>query len=146
MQANPATHVDQPPPPQRDALGSILWRCVRLRCPVCGQGPMFAGFFQMHPECSTCGYRFIRESGFYLGSIYVNYGLTALVVAISYPLLVFYYELPERYVLRATAVWVIAFPILFFRFARCLWLGFDQFLDPKPAPRPVQADERSQDE
>jgi len=30
----------------------------------------------------------------------------------------------------------VAFPIWFHRYARALWMGFDQFLDPRPAPKP----------
>ena len=44
----------------------------------------------------SCGVAFEREAGFYLGSIYVNYGVTALVVAIGYPLLLFNQVVEEQ--------------------------------------------------
>jgi hypothetical protein len=43
----------------------------------------------MPARCSHCGLRLERESGFYLGAIYFNYGITALTVAVAYPLLTF---------------------------------------------------------
>ena len=34
------------------------------RCPVCGVGPLFAGFLKIAPDCSACGMDFSRaESG-----------------------------------------------------------------------------------
>lgn len=73
----------------RMGFGTLVWRSVRLRCPVCGRGKLFAGWFKMHSRCGVCDAKFEREAGFFLGSIYFNYGLTALVVAIAYPVLLF---------------------------------------------------------
>ena len=38
----------------------------------------------------------VREPGFYLGSIYVNYGLTAVLITAAYFLLFFTTEIPTR--------------------------------------------------
>jgi len=42
----------------------------------------------MHDACAGCGASFRRESGFYLGSIYINYGVTVVVTGALYALLV----------------------------------------------------------
>jgi uncharacterized protein (DUF983 family) len=110
----------------------LLWRSLRLRCPVCGKGKLFRGFLRMHETCSSCGTRFEREPGFFLGSIYFNYGLTALLVAAGYPILLFSGSVDEQVLLWSAAAFTLVFPILFFRYARSLWLGFDQFMDPRP--------------
>lgn len=86
----------------------------------------------MHEKCPACGVSLVRESGFYLGSIYFNYGLTALIVAIAYPVLLFNGLVAEQTLLWSALGFVLVFPLLFFRHARSLWLGFDQFVDPKP--------------
>ena len=57
----------------------LFKRSLLLRCPVCGQGKLFRGWFAMHERCERCGVKFEREPGFFLGSIYVNYGLTAVL-------------------------------------------------------------------
>jgi hypothetical protein len=85
----------------------------------------------MHPRCPACGAKFEREAGFYLGSIYFNYGLTALIAAIAYPLLRFNRVLPNEVLMPLTVGFAIVFPIWFFRYARALWLGFDQYWDPR---------------
>ena len=85
----------------------------------------------MRPQCEQCGCGFRREPGFYLGAIYLNYGLTALLITVGYPLLV----LSGRFASR-TALWLmltvaVVVPLLFFRHARSLWLGMDEFWDPR---------------
>lgn len=110
---------------------TLVWRSLRLRCPVCGEGRLFAGWFRMHPRCSHCDATFEREAGFFLGSIYFNYGLTALIVAIAYPTLLFSRTATENQLLAGAFAFTLLFPVWFFRYARALWLGFDQFMDPR---------------
>jgi uncharacterized protein (DUF983 family) len=109
---------------------TLVWRALRLRCPMCGQGKLFRNWFGMHPACSHCGTSFVREPGFYLGSIYFNYGLTALITAVAYPAMMFN-GVPDKYLVPATLAFALLFPLWFFRYARSLWLGFDQYVDPR---------------
>jgi hypothetical protein len=85
----------------------------------------------MYPRCEECGATFEREPGFFLGSIYINYGLTALIVAIAYPLLLFRGGYNEQRLLIGAVAFTVAFPILLFPWARSIWLGFDQWNDPR---------------
>lgn len=98
---------------------------------MCGEGRLFRGWFKMHESCGHCGISFEREPGFFLGSIYFNYGLTALVVAIAYPLLLFNKVVSENALMGIMLAFVVLFPMWFFRYARSLWLGFDQLWDPR---------------
>jgi uncharacterized protein (DUF983 family) len=109
----------------------LFSRALRLRCPLCGQGKLFRGWLQMHARCPHCDIPFEREPGFFLGSIYINYGLTALIVAIAYPVLLFQQIVAETPLLAGALAFTIAFPILIFPWARSLWLGFDQWRDPR---------------
>ena len=88
--------------------------------------------FATNPSCSKCGAVFQREAGFYLGSIYFNYGLTTLILAVAYPLLLLFGVLSNDVLLWTALAFVVMFPVLFFRHARSLWLGFDQLWDPRP--------------
>lgn len=116
-------------------LRTILWRSCRLRCPECGEDKLFCGWFRQRPECRHCGLPFEREAGFYLGSIYVNYGLTALLVTLGYFALYF-----SELVSPDAALWIclafcVLFPLWFFRPARSLWLGLDYYFDPQVRAR-----------
>ena len=111
----------------------MYWRSVRLRCPECGRGRLFRGWFRMAEECSHCKLSYQREPGFYLGSIYINYGLTSAIVAVAYPLLRLFTRIDNVVLMSSTVAFAVIFPVVFFRHARSIWLGFDQFCDPKPS-------------
>ncbi len=85
----------------------------------------------MHPSCENCELHYEREPGFFLGSIYFNYGLTSLVASAAYPIAVFALKWPRNPVITVIVAFVLLFPLWFFRYARSLWLGFDQFVDPR---------------
>jgi hypothetical protein len=104
----------------------------------------------MYARCQWCELKYEREPGYFLGSIYINYGLTALLVTVSYFGLFF-----SGWVTPQQALWIVAgvalvFPLWFFRYARSLWLGFDHFWDPtndsswsEATPRASQAQDDS---
>ena len=85
----------------------------------------------MHEHCEHCGMRYQRSPGFFLGSIYFNYGLTALILVATYPALLFTKTVDSQVLLWSAFAFVLLFPLWFFRYARSLWLGFDQFCDPR---------------
>lgn len=127
------------------ARKTLFWRALRLRCPRCGGSPVFRGWFRMNPDCDTCGLHYERDPGYFLGSIYINYGLTALVVAIAYPVLVFGYGIRSDRVLWPMVGFCVLFPIWFFRYARCLWIAFDQAIDPSPVSERVTEESRREE-
>ena len=57
----------------------ILGRCLRLRCPRCGQGRLFARVFTLFEHCPVCSLSFEPEQGYYVGAIYLNYAATVLI-------------------------------------------------------------------
>ena len=111
-------------------------RALRLRCPLCGEGRLFRGWFAMQAQCPSCGAGLEREPGFYLGSIYINYGLTALLVAVVYPVLLFRGVASNQVLLVGALLFTVLFPLLLFPWSRSLWLAFDQWYDPRPGERP----------
>lgn len=91
----------------------------------------------MHPECAHCHFRFERDPGFFLGSIYFNYGLTALLITIGFFALNLGLGVSADKLVWPLAGFCLIFPLWFFRYARALWLGMDQYFDPhKPAEKP----------
>jgi uncharacterized protein (DUF983 family) len=110
----------------------MLWRAVRLMCPRCGEAPIFRGWFSMHDRCPACGRRFNRAPGYFLGSIYFNYGVTALLVVALYFGLYFGEVFTGKQLLAALTAFSVVFPLWFFRYARALWIAFDERWDPWP--------------
>ncbi|MBI2824863.1 MAG: DUF983 domain-containing protein [Planctomycetia bacterium] len=87
----------------------------------------------MHPNCPACGLRYEREPGYFLGSIYFNYGVTALLVTAAYVAGFALTDLSPRVLLWSLAVFCVVFPLWFFRYARAIWMVWDHFVDPPPA-------------
>jgi hypothetical protein len=83
----------------------------------------------MHAACSQCGLKFDRGPGYYLGSIYINYGLTAVLVTGGYLALFLTDTLTPAARLALLGCFCMIFPLWFFRYARSLWLALDLYLD-----------------
>jgi uncharacterized protein (DUF983 family) len=126
---------DDPPgaPHRRPTIGVLLLRALRLRCSRCGRAPIFYGWFAMHEACPACGRRFNRDAGYLLGSIYFNYGITATLVLTMYFGMFFGDLLTDSQRLVVLSAFTILFPTWFFRYARALWIAFDEHWDPWPS-------------
>jgi len=111
------------------SLGEILGRALRLRCPRCGQGRLFYGLFSMHEKCASCNLKYERAPGFFLGSAYINYGATAVVLTVAYVGLHFGAGYSNRTLAIPLAAFCVLFPLSLFRHARALWLAMDCFWD-----------------
>lgn len=119
------------------SLATLLGRALRLRCPVCGQGPMFRGLLSMNKRCSHCGLWYERASGYFLGSIYFNYTVTAVIASAAYLLPMVWLGRPPQWLLVPIVAFCVIFPLMFFRYARSLWLALDHYLSPlNAAERP----------
>lgn len=93
---------------------------------------MFTGLFRMHETCPHCGLRFEREPGYFLGSIYINYGLTALITTITYVSLRFGSKFEAKPLAAVLIAFCVIFPTFFFRYARALWLALDLRFEKEP--------------
>ena len=113
----------------RPRLWQTIVRSSLLRCPDCGQGKIAKSWRETHDECPQCGFDFRVEGGFYLGSIYLNYGLVAVIMlAVGMPLVWFGYTSP--FVATSLgALLCILLAVWFWRYARSLWLGLGYTID-----------------
>ncbi|GAC1315176.1 MAG: hypothetical protein NVSMB14_15210 [Isosphaeraceae bacterium] len=128
--------MDLQPEPRVPVVGenpsawTLFVRAVRLRCPVCGKGKVFPGafnFMKMKPSCEFCGRVYEREPGFFLGSIYFNYGATVIFATVFYFIPFFWQGRPVQSLLVPIIIFCIVFPLVFFRYSRCLFMSFDHF-------------------
>jgi uncharacterized protein (DUF983 family) len=108
----------------------MLGHGLRLKCPRCGVGPLYAGVFRMHSTCPHCRLVFEREQGYFIGAIYINYAATVLIAMPGFFLLSIFTNLTIH---QQLAIWVsfaIIFPLLFFHHSRSLWLVLDHIFNP----------------
>ena len=99
----------------------MLRTTLQGRCPACGQASVFAGAYRLKATCPSCGVRFERDPGHFLGALAVAYGLGVLAVAALAVVLV------QRFGLFAGLEWVliagaaVIVPLLY-RPAKAWWL------------------------
>lgn len=118
------------------ALRSML----QQRCPKCRLGEIFRGSVfkvyrfrlpQMNDRCPVCDLKFEREPGYFLGAMYVSYGLAlAIILVIGVSL-----WLATGWWITKVTIWAV---ILFLPlapgitlFARVMWLYLDWAIDPE---------------
>jgi uncharacterized protein (DUF983 family) len=126
-------------------LGVVLARALRLRCPRCGNGQLYEGWFRMRERCPACGLRYEREQGFFVGAIYVNYAITAVLGLGSVILLDSVIGLALWQQLAIAIPIMLLAPLVFFRHARSLWLGIGYLassLDERLGRRAMRRPER----
>jgi len=107
-------------------------RALRLRCPRCGRAPLFRGWFTMNLVCAVCDLTFERAQGYWVGAIYVNYGVTVTIAVAGGFLLWARAGVDPAGQLALWIPFVVAFPLWFFRYSRSLWLGLEYGLNPEP--------------
>jgi VIT1/CCC1 family predicted Fe2+/Mn2+ transporter len=86
----------------------------------------------MNDRCPTCGLLFNREPGYFLGAMYVSYGLALAVIFVIGAVL----SVVTNWRLDKVAIWAVLFflplaPMLTF-LSRVLWIYLDQTIDPEP--------------
>lgn len=126
------------------AKSSTLAAILHQLCPRCRMSgifiySIFRGFPQMRQRCSVCELKFQREEGYFLGAMYISFGLALAIIALMAAIL---WAVTGWWITKSV-VWAV---ILFLPlaptislFARVLWIYLDQAFDPEPpgfeAPR-----------
>ena len=110
---------------------SRLKAILHGRCPRCRQGKIYRTLFSMHGHCTVCRLKFQREQGYFLGALYVYYGLS-LPIFLSLVFWVSTWKLWSEYfiVFPALLMYVPFIPFTY-RTARIIWIHFDRFVDPE---------------
>jgi uncharacterized protein (DUF983 family) len=124
-------------------LAKAVRRGLRLRCPRCGEAPLFTGLVRMRPRCPVCGLQFERETGYFIGAIYINYGLTVGLAVAGYFLLEAWLAPSTAWQVVIWGAFAVLFPLWSFRYSKAIWLALDHFVDPteggRPGPGPADA-------
>jgi uncharacterized protein (DUF983 family) len=110
---------------------SWLTALLRQRCPRCREGRIFQGSVAMNPSCPVCGLLFEREEGYFLGAMYISYGISVFFLGLG--TLAGTLLLPRWDVflvcLLATVVYLPLVPLVF-RYSRVIWIYFDRWAWP----------------
>jgi uncharacterized protein (DUF983 family) len=85
------------------------------KCPKCAEGFVFKrkkSLMQlpiMHVKCECCNYSFEREPGYFLGAMYISYGLSVLIGIAAFLLINFTIPTLPLYIKSLFVIAVILF-------------------------------------
>ncbi len=112
-------------------LLKIAKRCLQMKCPKCGvskvfedKGDKFIAFPEMHKKCPNCEYRFDREPGYFLGAMFVSYGLAVGEGLVTFGLLKLFFSQLEYFTIACIiTVVILLFSITNYKLARVIWIN-----------------------
>lgn len=119
-------------------LTGLLGHAMRRRCPVCGSGKPFTGWFRMTPECPNCAYRYEREDGYWVGAMIVNMAVTEVLFGIVFvaAAVASWPDVPWVPLLVMGAAMNVLIPTFFYPFSKTIWVALDIYLNPPPRTGP----------
>lgn len=147
MRQNPRDHTRDADRADREAddedtltMGDVLlllWRALLLRCPRCGEAPLYKRGYTMYEACPVCGWRYEREEGYWTGAMAVNLVIAELIVtAVVVPLAAY---LAINHLSIVPLLFLVPLPIvlpfLLYWHAKSLWMMIDFLLNPVPLRR-----------
>jgi uncharacterized protein (DUF983 family) len=111
--------------------GKWLYAVGMLKCPRCHEGDMFKtptfSFkkpFDMNDNCPHCGQKFMLETGFYFGAMFISYIITAFLMFGLFGIFKFLlgFDVITAFVLDTVIIFFLF--IWLFRVSRTVWLSF----------------------
>jgi uncharacterized protein (DUF983 family) len=108
-----------------------LWAVIRQRCPVCCEGKVFASSTRMNLVCPLCGIRFEREQGYFLGAMYLSYGMASCILGgFLFILHLLWPEVDLGWLVLVALVLFLPLVPAVFRYSRICWIAFDRWAWP----------------
>ena len=140
--SRPVTVGDVGPKPP---VGKLLRRGCLKRCPRCGGGRIYQGWFKMKDRCPTCGYKFEREPGFFVGAYLINFAVTeGLLFVVIMGYIVWKNANSSAGLLVPILVglaFAVVAPIVFYPFSRTIWSAIDLAMTPIELDEVLEAEE-----
>ena len=117
----------------RQSPWRLLGRALLLRCPNCGGGDLFQGFFNMKPRCPTCGMLLERgESDYFLGGYTLNLIAVEILLALGFLVVVIvtWPNPPWDGLMWGGVILSVLGAVLCYPFAKTTWLAVDLMFRP----------------
>jgi uncharacterized protein (DUF983 family) len=113
-------------------LPVLLARGITKRCPLCGSGHLFTGWFTMKDRCPRCAFPLERVEGHWMGALGMNtiVSFGALFVAVVAGFVITYPDTPLVPLMAIVTAVGILVPLLFFPFSKTLWSAIDLAMRP----------------
>ncbi len=110
----------------------MLSRVINLlkgKCPNCEKAKVFTSGGnilllktpKMHSECTVCGHSFEKEPGYFIGAMYVSYGLT-VAESIAIFLIIQFFITSIPYLVGTLILATILLSSLNYKYSRLIWM------------------------
>jgi len=112
---------------------TLVRRALRLRCPLCGGGPIFLGWFTSCHSCPSCGLHLTRDNpGYWVGSSTIRLLVTQAMVVGAFltGMGATWPDVPWDVMLYLGLVLAVATPLLLYRHAKAIHLAIDLAVHP----------------
>ncbi|MFA9445731.1 DUF983 domain-containing protein [Egicoccus sp. AB-alg6-2] len=105
--------------------GKALSRGLQMRCPICGTGELFTGFFTLRERCPTCDLEFEREDGYWLGAMVVALGITEAIFGLVFVggMVMTWPDVPWTALLVAGLALNAIVPVALYPWSKTTWMG-----------------------
>lgn len=114
--------------------GNLFMQIIKEKCPNCGKGDVYAKktkFLQlpvMKDDCDVCRYHFDREPGYFLGAMYISYGLAVLQGILTFLFLhAFLPKIDTIYVVLIILGVISAFSMKNYKLSRIIYIHIFPF-------------------
>jgi uncharacterized protein (DUF983 family) len=111
--------------------GDWLYTIGILKCPRCHEGDLFEtptfSFkkpFDMPDKCPHCGQKYVLETGFYFGAMFISYIITAFLMFGLFGIVKFLLGFDVLTSFIAITVVIFLLFVWLFRVSRAVWLSF----------------------
>lgn len=106
----------------------MLWRGLRKKCPRCGAGKLFPGWFRMVPDCPNCHLHFEREPGYWVGAVAINttvIGFLFAIVLVAWSAATIP-DIPWVTILLVEVPLMAVGPAVLYPFSKTFWVAVDR--------------------
>lgn len=118
--------------------GKPLYSILHSKCPRCHEGDIYKvensyklkHTLSMHETCSECGHKYMIETGFFYGAMYVNYALTVAISVAFFVATQVLWELSFPLFLLLDAALLLLLSPGLLRLSRNIWMNFFTSYDP----------------
>ncbi|HKS28748.1 MAG TPA: hypothetical protein VJS44_13055 [Pyrinomonadaceae bacterium] len=115
-------------------ITATLLRCLRLRCPVCGDSSIVQSPFKVRHHCPQCSTLYQREEGFFVGALTINVVTTELIILGLYLGCILLLNSYQTILVILFAVGLV-FPVAFYHHSWSIWLSLDHLVERLPRYR-----------
>lgn len=107
-----------------------LLSILKFKCPNCKEGTIFKSNHllfsfhvpKMHTRCEQCNFKFEKESGFFIGAMYVSYGVTVAQFLAVFILFYFVFKVSLVTAFMIVVGVIIMASTFNFKLSRTLWI------------------------